>query len=159
MSRRIVWTVLVLFGGLVAARAAAAGAGAEPEAFAGLWQTDEKGSIVELYPCAEDGAPLAVADRLCGRVARAKKTELNGRLVLVDFGVEGEPKAKGRIIDPRTGSVYRGRLKLVDPMTLEVKGCLLFFCRTQTWRRIAESSAFVVADGQTDAPSASDSAP
>ncbi len=158
-SRKIVWIVLAVLSAFMPARAPAEEDGADPQAFTGLWQTDEKGSIVELYPCAEDGAPLGVADRLCGRVARAKKAELNGRLVLVDFGVDGEPKVKGRIIDPRTGSVYRGRLKLVDAATLEVKGCLLFFCRTQMWHRIAESDRLLLAGGEAIARTAGDPTP
>ncbi len=147
----------IILGGLAALFAAvwAEARGDElsdPMALTGLWQTDGKGSLVELYGCAEDGSPLGFSDLLCGRVAHAKKAELNGRLVLVNFAPLQAPKFKGRIIDPRTGSVYRGRLRLLDANRLEVRGCLLVFCRKQVWRRVAPSERLLVAGEGSDQP-------
>ena len=42
----------------------------------------------------------------------------------------------GEIYNPEDGKTYRSRLKLADPATLKVSGCVLFFCKTQTWTRV-----------------------
>jgi uncharacterized protein (DUF2147 family) len=41
----------------------------------------------------------------------------------------------GRVYDPATGRSYNASIRLRTPDMLEVKGCLLFACGTQTWRR------------------------
>ncbi len=147
----------IILGGLAVSMAAGWVDGradelSDPMALTGLWQTDGKGSLVELYGCAEDGSPLGFSDRLCGRVAHAKKAALNGRLVLVNFAPTQEPKFKGRIVDPRTGSVYRGRLRLLDANRLEVRGCLLVFCRKQIWTRVEPSDRLLMAEEGSDRP-------
>jgi len=43
----------------------------------------------------------------------------------------------GTILKPDEGKVYRSKMKLIDNGTrLEVSGCVLFICRSQTWERI-----------------------
>lgn len=42
---------------------------------------------------------------------------------------------EGTIYDPEGGRTYRSKMNLAGPDTLEVAGCVLFFCREQTWRR------------------------
>lgn len=140
---------MVMAAGWAHARADAL---SDPMALTGLWRTDGKGSLVELYGCAEDGSPLGFSDRLCGRVAHARKAELNGRLVLVNFAAGQAPKFKGRIVDPRTGSVYRGRLRLLDANRLEVRGCLLVFCRKQIWTRVEAGDRLLMAGEGGDRP-------
>ena len=63
-----------------------------------------------------------------------RKRRLLGLNVLYDF----EERAKdwrGRIYDPKSGKSYRSILRRKDADTLEVKGCIAFFCQTQIWRR------------------------
>jgi len=43
----------------------------------------------------------------------------------------------GTILKPDEGKVYRSKMKLIDNgAKLEVSGCVLFICRSQTWERI-----------------------
>ncbi len=44
----------------------------------------------------------------------------------------------GSITDPQDGKVYRGRLKLEDKNTLQVRGYIAFFYATQYWIREKE---------------------
>ena len=42
----------------------------------------------------------------------------------------------GTIYNPEDGQTYSSEMMLIDTKTLEVKGCVLFFCETQTWKRV-----------------------
>lgn len=42
----------------------------------------------------------------------------------------------GRIYNPENGRQYDATLRLRNPEILEVKGCVLFLCQTQLWRRM-----------------------
>lgn len=41
----------------------------------------------------------------------------------------------GTIYDPEGGKTYTSKMRLAGPDRLEVEGCVLFFCRGQTWAR------------------------
>jgi uncharacterized protein (DUF2147 family) len=41
----------------------------------------------------------------------------------------------GTIYDPEGGETYRSRMRLTGAGSLEVSGCVLLFCRGQTWTR------------------------
>jgi uncharacterized protein (DUF2147 family) len=43
---------------------------------------------------------------------------------------------EGQIYNPENGRTYNASLSLRSPEVLEVKGCLLFVCDTQVWRRV-----------------------
>ena len=43
----------------------------------------------------------------------------------------------GTIYDPESGRTYRATLTRSSDDILEVEGCVLFVCRSQTWRRAA----------------------
>jgi uncharacterized protein (DUF2147 family) len=42
----------------------------------------------------------------------------------------------GKILDPKKGKEYKCSIWLEDDKTLNVKGSILFFSRTQTWHRV-----------------------
>jgi len=45
----------------------------------------------------------------------------------------------GSILKPDEGKVYRSKMKLIEGgARLEVSGCVLFICRTQTWERVQD---------------------
>ena len=111
----------------------------------GRWITEDKDAIVTIGTC---GAST------CGRISKflvpppdgpdqrdihnpdpaRKSRRLMGLPVLFDFAEE-EDLWRGRIYDPKTGKSYRSVLRRKGPNVLEVKGCISFFCQTQTWRR------------------------
>ena len=61
---------------------------------------------------------------------------LIGTALLKDFQYrdDGEP-SEGQIYNPENGRTYRASMKLRAEDVLEVRGCLLFVCDTQVWRR------------------------
>jgi uncharacterized protein (DUF2147 family) len=118
-------------------------AAAEP--IDGLWTTAEKTGQVRIGDC---GATR------CGRIAKFLATppqgadqrdannpdkalrarKLLGLPILTGFRQDGAVW-KGTIYDPKSGKSYRSILRRAAADTLEVKGCIGPFCRTQVWRR------------------------
>ncbi|QTD57487.1 DUF2147 domain-containing protein [Parasphingorhabdus cellanae] len=113
----------------------------------GFWKTEKKGGVVEIFPCDQ---------ALCGRIADAailrknpRQTDSNnpdpalrnrpvrGLIVLKNFTGGAGEWSGGPLYDPDTGDrASRGRLRLRDANTLEVRGCIArFLCQTQVWTR------------------------
>ena len=111
---------------------------------AGKWVTAGKDSVVEIAPC---GA------KLCGNVAKLLKPvpggasvdrnnpdatlrtrPLVGLPILIGFRDTGTVWS-GTIYDPRHGRTYRSLLALNGDGSLNVQGCIAFFCQTQTWTK------------------------
>ena len=127
---------LALLAGLVAAAVQAA-----PVPVAGTWLTPEGKALVRIEPC---GA------QLCGRIVKVLKPRpggpavdsanrdpalrtrpIEGLSILTSFVATGE-RWTGRIYDPESGRSYRSELTRHGD-SLDVKGCLGPFCRTQHW--------------------------
>ncbi len=114
---------------------------AAPVPVAGTWLTPEGKALVRVEPC---GA------QLCGRITKVLKPRpggpavdsgnrdpalrtrpIEGLSILTGFAASGD-RWSGRIYDPETGRTYRSEL-VRHGDTLDVKGCLGPFCRTQHW--------------------------
>ena len=68
-----------------------------------------------------------------------RKQPVIGLSLLKDFRYEPSRESMdGQIYNPENGRTYKASLRLRSLDILEVKGCLLFVCDTQIWRR-AES--------------------
>lgn len=110
----------------------------------GRWITDEGKAVVVIAPC---------GPAMCGRVAQILKPrpggpavdsnnpdpKLRGRPikgieVLIGFRPDGD-EWKGQIYNPEEGKTYRSVIARGGADALKVKGCILFFCRTQNWTR------------------------
>lgn len=140
------------FSILLAAIGAAALIGAPlatAEDATGVWATKDGNSHVKIAPC---------ADKLCGEIIWLKepntpagkpKTDQNnsneslrsrpviGLQILSGFVADGASKWKdGEIYNPEEGKTYSANMSLVKPDGLEVKGCVLMFCQTQSWTRV-----------------------
>ena len=120
---------------------------ASDDGITGLWATGSAGGKVEIYAC-DDG--------LCGRLVDASVLQenpdqrdvrnsdpdlrdrpLDGLVVLHDFTGGPREWRGGPVYDPQTGDgANAGRLRLRDDGSLEVKGCVAFFCRTRVWTRL-----------------------
>lgn len=142
MNARIAFPQLALAAVTLAAIPSAVSA-AEP--IAGRWVTQDKDAIVTIAPCGKS---------TCGKISRflvappdgpdqrdiynpdpaLKKRRLLGLPVLTEFKQE-KTQWRGRIYDPNTGKSYRSVLRRKNASTLEVKGCIAFFCQTQIWRK------------------------
>ena len=117
----------------------------------GEWVTGGDKAREEIATCAGDPS------RLCGTVtwsyrpADAPPGELRDihnadpalrtrpilGLPLLQGFVPAGPDAwdGGTIYDPEAGKTYKSKLRLDGPDRLEVDGCILFVCQTQTWAR------------------------
>jgi uncharacterized protein (DUF2147 family) len=111
----------------------------------GLWVTDDHSAVVRIAPCGR---------LLCGNVAKmlntgpnVPRTDVNnpdprlrvrsilGMPVLSGFSGAGASWKNGRAYDPKSGKSYRSSLALAADGSLEVTGCILFFCQTRHWQR------------------------
>jgi len=122
---------------------AAGAASAAPAPIAGHWLTEGGKALVDIAPC---------GGQLCGRIVRIVKptpgrpqtdienpdaAQRNRPLVGINILSGFTPASdrwKGRIYDPESGKTYRSEL-LAAGNTLTVKGCIAFFCRSQSWTR------------------------
>jgi uncharacterized protein (DUF2147 family) len=120
----------------------------------GEWITEGGKARVRVAPCSGN------AQRLCGviiwsyRPPGAKPGPLRdihnqdsalrsrpivGLPALQDFvSIGPDSWGGGTIYDPESGKTYRSKMGLKGADRLEVSGCVLFFCRSQTWTRFAE---------------------
>ncbi|MBV9835332.1 MAG: DUF2147 domain-containing protein [Alphaproteobacteria bacterium] len=123
-----------------------AGAASAQTSPMGDWLTAAASAVVKVSPCASGEGTL------CGRIVwlwdpsttadtRNPDPALRSRpLVGLDMlsgfrpGAPGEWTG-GRIYNPEDGNTYSATLKLRDATTMEVRGCVLFVCRSQLWRR------------------------
>jgi uncharacterized protein (DUF2147 family) len=134
-------TMLRMFGLTVAVLGAAPALAAAP--IAGLWTPEDGRASIQIGPC---GATL------CGHIVRynvptpegppvdknnpdpkLRTRPLTNALILSGFSDKGS-QWDGRIYDPNNGKSYRSVVFRNPDGTLSVKGCILFFCRTQTWK-------------------------
>jgi uncharacterized protein (DUF2147 family) len=110
----------------------------------GKWFTVEKDSIIEIASC---------GPKLCGRIARLlrpvqggppvdrnntnaalKSRPLIGLPILSDF-IDAGTLWTGTIYDPRSGKSYKSKVSRNPDGTLNVQGCIAFFCQTQKWTK------------------------
>ena len=110
----------------------------------GRWITDDGKAIVTIANC---GATV------CGRITRIlaptpdgppvdsnnpdpslRKRPVLGLPVLTGFIDDGD-EWKGKIYSPEEGKTYRSVMTRAGPDRIAVKGCILIFCKTQTWTR------------------------
>jgi uncharacterized protein (DUF2147 family) len=137
-------TRFVLF--LAAALASVAGTAHAQTTPVGDWLSAGAAAVVKIAPCASG------EDALCGRIVwlwdpsmstdsrnadpARRSRPLVGMEMLQGFrpGAPGE-WTDGRIYNPEDGNTYSATLKVRDATTMEVRGCVLFVCRSQVWRR------------------------
>ncbi|MEO1730493.1 MAG: DUF2147 domain-containing protein [Pseudomonadota bacterium] len=112
---------------------------------AGRWVTQDKDAVVTIGKC---GATT------CGKISKflvpppdgpdqrdiynpdpeKQKRRLMGLPVLTSFKEE-DSLWRGRVYDPKSGKSYRSVIRRKGPNVLEVKGCISFFCLTETWTK------------------------
>ncbi len=114
------------------------------EPVTGRWITDDGKAIVTIGHC---------GTTVCGQISRIlaatpkgppvdehnpdptlRERPILGLQVLSGFTADGDAW-HGRIYSPEEGKSYRSIMRRAAPDTIEVKGCIAFFCKTQTWQR------------------------
>jgi uncharacterized protein (DUF2147 family) len=132
-------------------------AAAEMPSPVGEWVTEGGKARVRIAACPQD------AQRLCGVIEWSyrppdaepgplhdiknqdpalRSRPIVGLPLLQDFAPTGPDSwGDGTIYDPEGGKTYRSKMRLDGADRLEVSGCILFFCRGQTWTRYAAEAA------------------
>ena len=119
----------------------------------GLWRTidDEthqpKGLVRiyeqhdKLFARIEQVLAAADAGKRCDKCTDARKNQpITGLVIMRNMGLDEDEYSGGDILDPKTGGIYRCRLRVAgDGKKLEVRGFigLSLFGRSQTWERVA----------------------
>ena len=131
--------VLTATAGLAAGLAVVSPASAEDAFTYGVWRNPKNTVHVEIKPCG--------GGRACGNVvwanddakADAKKggtPNLIGLQLLRDFQLQKNGSWKGKVFVPDLNMTLSGTADFPDASTMKAKGCLLLFCKSQTWRRV-----------------------
>lgn len=125
----------------------AGGALADPT---GVWLTEPGEAHVKIYRCGDDvvcGDIIWLKNPL-GRDGKPLRDVLNkdeslrgreviGIQVLFDLEDDGGGEWEdGEIYNAKDGKTYDAELEEVGKNTLEVSGCVLFLCKTETWTRV-----------------------
>jgi uncharacterized protein (DUF2147 family) len=130
---------------LVAAPASNAFAAADP-AF-GEWLNADGAGKIAVGPCAADPAHACGAITWIKDAAAHPRDENNpdkalrgrpivGVLAVRDMKNEGPGRwAGGKLYDPESGKSYNGKLKVLSTSRMQVTGCVLMLCESQTWTR------------------------
>lgn len=109
----------------------------------GFWRTEAGSSIVEIEDCG-DGSPCGTVRWLDPNEVEVSEDVNNpdpelvdrpllGLLMLSGFEAGRRGWSGGEIYDPERGKAFASKLRRLDDGSLEVKGCVAFFCQTQKW--------------------------
>lgn len=142
MSKLVVTVFLCSL--LIAPAAALAG----PDDILGVWLNGLKNTKIEISKCGE---------KYCGKIVWLKEpgsddgievppkfdihnpsVPLMGLQIVHDFTYAGDNVWKGaKLYDPRSGNTYRGKMNLVSPNRLELRGYIgiPLLGRTEVWTR------------------------
>ncbi len=121
----------------------------------GLWKNQEKDATIEIYRCGEKycgrivSAPAYPAKDALGRAGRPRLDDNNpdpelrrrpiaGLQIMEGFVFDGKGEwRKGSVYDPKNGKTYSGKMSLVSPDELHLRGYVLFsfIGRTAIWTR------------------------
>lgn len=113
----------------------------------GQWLTPDAHGVVEVYDCgAAVCGRIVDSDRIKANPAVAddkNRTEsLRARplkgLVFINGFTGGPTEWKGgSVYNPEDGGTYHGSIRLADPDTLKLTGCIIVpLCKTQVWHRV-----------------------
>jgi uncharacterized protein (DUF2147 family) len=110
------------------------------EAFTyGVWRNPKNTVHVEIKPCG--------GGRACGNVVWANEDakadarkggtpNLIGLQLLRDFQLQKNGSWRGKVFVPDLNMTLAGTADFPDATTMKAKGCVLLFCKSQTWRRV-----------------------
>ncbi len=141
--------------------AASAAHAAQSDAILGIWFNEEKDAKIEIFKCSGE---------YCGKIVWAKEPNypagskegtpgtprldnhnpdvakrsrpILGLQIMKDFDFAGGDVWKGgTVYDPKSGNTYQGKMTLVSPDTLALRGFVLIplFGRSSTWTRESQN--------------------
>ena len=148
-------TVLAAFAALLLTTAAAGAAG--PDDILGPWYNQEKDAQIEIVKCGEaycgkilwlkepnypegskDGAPGTPKLDHHNPDPAHRKAPVLGLVIVNGMRYDGEGKwSGGTVYDPKNGKTYKGKMTLVSPTQLDLRGYIgiSLIGRTASWTR------------------------
>ncbi len=131
-------SLIVPVAGLFASQSALA---SPPEPIFDRWLTDDRAAIVVVKPCGEKLCgwvekvldPKAPTNDINNPKMERRSKPLVGTPIFWSFVRSGGGWKDGRAYDPKTGNIYRSKLKVLESGELEVTGCVLFLCQSRHW--------------------------
>jgi uncharacterized protein (DUF2147 family) len=130
---------------------------AGPDDVLGVWNTEERDAKIEIYKCgmkycgkivwlreptypagSEEGTPGTPVLDHSNPEPKLRKTPLIGLPILLDFVFAGDNSwNSGKIYDSENGKTYSGKLTLVSPNQLNVRGFIVISLigGSTTWTR------------------------
>lgn len=148
---------ITLLSFLLAALTSGAAIAANADDIVGVWFNGEKDAQIEIFKCGE---------KYCGKIIWLKepnypdgskegipgtpkidhhnpdpghrKDPIMGLQIVRDFDFAGENLWKdGKVYDPKNGKIYKGKMTLVSPAQLDLRGYIgiSLIGRTTTWTR------------------------
>lgn len=111
----------------------------------GTFYTKDQGSKIQIQDCGNNSPcgkitwvnPETIQDGLKAQDLKSKAGEpILGLEIVKGFKRKKSDWRGGTIYDPGKDKTYASRIKKLDNGTLEVKGCISFFCVTQIWTEV-----------------------
>jgi len=107
-------------------------------------ETNEAKSIIEIFKRGDkfygkitDILDASKRNNKCDLCPDSRKDQLIlGMEIIKDLEKDGNDYEDGTILDPNNGKIYDCKIWLEDKNTLNVRGYVAFFFRTQTWNRV-----------------------
>jgi len=132
--------MLIVFAGVLLASTFSFAAG--PNDILGLWNTEKRDAKIEIYKCgtkycgkiawlkeptypagSKEGAPGTPILDHNNPDPELRKKPLIGSPILIDFAFAGDNLWKnGKIYNSDNGKIYRGKMTLISPEELNVRG-------------------------------------
>jgi len=147
--------IFIVFTSLILSAASAYAVG--PDDILGVWNTEEKDAKIEIYKCgikycgkivwlqeptypagSKEGTPGTPMFDHNNPNPELRKTPLIGLPILLEFMFAGDNSWKnGKIYDSESGKTYSGKMTLVSPNQLNVRGFIgiSLIGGTTTWTR------------------------
>ena len=114
----------------------------------GTWYTEGRDSQVRIGKCgsalcgtlvwlkepnAEDGQPKT--DKENADPSKRSRPLLGVQIVLGLRPSSAPDEWDGKVYNAKDGKTYTGSFTMMGPNTAELKGCIMVFCKSQTWTR------------------------
>jgi uncharacterized protein (DUF2147 family) len=149
MNDRGIWAAGLLAAALAVGSVAQAAPASDPTF--GEWLTATGDGRVKVGPCAANPAQACgtliwlkpPADAPPGPLHDAnnpnpalRSRPMLGILIVSDFTREAAGQwVDGKIYDPNDGKTYKSKMSVSADGTLKVSGCVMVFCKAQTWTK------------------------